>query len=210
MPEYDYWESAYKSGEFKHWEFDYPSPELAATVATDIVKSRARVLDIGCGGGLDAIFLAKCGFRVIGVDISHNALRIARKRARQAHVQVSWCRADAFELSIENATIDFINDRGVFHIIEEGDRPKYSSELFRVLRAGGHILVRGSSDSKRFYPVTEKAIERYFPSSKFKRGPIVPIPLLSAVGAMEARMVVLTKIARTASPKKRPTAGKKR
>ncbi len=198
MSEVDYWESAYRNGDFKHWEFNYPSPELAGVVATGILEPSGKVLDVGCGGGLDAIFLAKCGFQVIGVDLCAAALKIARKRAAQARVHVAWWRANGFELPIEGASIDFINDRGVFHIIEGRDRAKYASELYRVLKIGGKILIRGSSDKERFYPVTERAIDKYFSSTRFQRGPVLPIPLLSVVGAMEARIAVLTKKGRKA------------
>ena len=47
-----------------------------------------KVLDVGCGGGMDAIFMTQCGFRAIGLDIIVAALRIARKRAKKAHVEV--------------------------------------------------------------------------------------------------------------------------
>ena len=75
----DYWESAYESREYKHWEFSHPSPELIALAAANIPKRNARVLDVGSGGGTDAIFMAQSGFRVTGVDISIAALKIAEK-----------------------------------------------------------------------------------------------------------------------------------
>ena len=53
------WESAYKSGDFKHWEFNHPSPELVTLVAAGLLETRGRVLEVGCRGGLDAIFLAR-------------------------------------------------------------------------------------------------------------------------------------------------------
>jgi hypothetical protein len=39
MPEDHHWDLAYESGEFKHWEPDYPSPELAAVVAAGMVPT---------------------------------------------------------------------------------------------------------------------------------------------------------------------------
>ena len=78
-----YWETAYKSGEYKHWEFSYPSPELVALAAAGVPKTNARVLDVGAGGGNDSIFMAQRGFRVTGVDVSAAALKIAEKRAKK-------------------------------------------------------------------------------------------------------------------------------
>jgi ubiquinone/menaquinone biosynthesis C-methylase UbiE len=192
----DYWESAYESGEYKHWEFSYPSPELVALAAANVPRRNARVLDVGSGGGTDAIFMAQCGFRVIGIDVSAAALKIAEKRAEKAHVEVDWLRGNVLELPISSETIDFIIDRGLFHLIENRDRAKYASEIFRVLKNGGQALIRGASGQSphdQFNPVTEEAINRYFSSSKFKRGPVLPIPLLSVEGSMDARIVMLQK-----------------
>ncbi len=192
----DYWESAYESGEYKHWEFNYPSPELIALAAAGVPQRNARVLDVGSGGGTDSIFMAQQGFRVIGVDISSAALTIAEKRAKKAHVEVDWFRGNVLELPIVDASIDFITDRGLFHLIEDHDRPHYASELFRVLKNGGHALIRGASGESphdQFNAITEEAIDKYFSRSKFKRGPVLPIPLLSVEGSMDARIVMLQK-----------------
>jgi ubiquinone/menaquinone biosynthesis C-methylase UbiE len=192
----DYWESAYESGEYKHWEFSYPSPELVALAAANVPRRNARVLDVGSGGGTDAIFMAQCGFRVIGIDVSAAALKIAEKRAEKAHVEVDWLRGNVLELPISSETIDFIIDRGLFHLIENRDRAKYASEIFRVLKNGGHALIRGASGQSphdQFNPVTEEAIDRYFSSSKFKRGSVLSIQLLSVEGSMDARIVMLQK-----------------
>jgi len=190
----DYWDSAYKNRDFEHWELNYPSPELAALIAARALKRNAKILDVGCGGGLDAIFLAQCGFSVVGVDFSPAALRIAEKRARETYVEVDWCLGNVLDLPVEDDTIDLVTDRGLFHVIEDDDRPRYSSELHRVLKLNSHVIIRGASKESaqdRFNPVTEEAIEKYF--SKFESGPVLPIPLFSIAGVMDGRIVVLKK-----------------
>ena len=196
MSQGSYWESAYKNGEYKHWESGYASPELIALVAADVLPKHTRVLDVGCGGGIDSVFLAQCGFKVIGVDISAAALRIAEKRAEQAHVKVDWRRGNVLELSIDDGSVDFVTDRGLFHLIDDADRSRYASELFRVLKNGGRVMVRGASAesaSNRFNPITEEAIDKYFSASRFKRGPVLPIALFSVEGALDAKIVMLQK-----------------
>src|SRR5208283_3295127 len=100
MSDNDYWESTYENGEYKHWEFSYPSPELIALAAANVPERNARVLDVGSGGGTDSIFLAQRGFRVTGVDICAAALKIAEKRARKAHVKVDWLKGNVLDLPI--------------------------------------------------------------------------------------------------------------
>lgn len=53
-----------------------------------------RVLDIGMGEGRNAVYLAKKGFRVDGIDISEVALQKARRLARENHVSVNTINAD--------------------------------------------------------------------------------------------------------------------
>ncbi len=157
MSDNDYWETAYESGEYKHWEFSYPSPELIALVAANLPKRNAIVLDVGSGGGTDAIFMAQSGFRVTGVDISAVALKVAEKRAKETHVQVNWLRGNVLALPVGSESIDFITDRGLFHLIENHDRPRYASEVFRVLKNSGRALIRGASGKSlhdQFNPVT--------------------------------------------------------
>lgn len=170
----DYWETAYKSWEFKHWEFSYPSPELIALAAANMPKRNARVLDVGSGGGIDAIFMAQQGLRVAGIDISAAALKIAQERAKKARVKVDWLRGSVLELPINGETIDFITDRGLFHLTENRDRTQYASEVFRVLKKGGHALIRGASGESphdQFNPVAEEAIDKYFSRIPIQKRP---------------------------------------
>jgi ubiquinone/menaquinone biosynthesis C-methylase UbiE len=196
MDDYD-WDSDYASGNFSHWEPNAPSPELAALIAAGFIGKKAKILDVGCGGGLDSIFMAQCGSSVTGIDLSKKALKIARERADKAKAKINWLVGSVLHLPIKAETFDFVTDRGLFHLIENSDRPRYSSEIFRALRPGGFTVIRGASEEigqDRFNPVTEEAIEKAFPKSKWRRGSVVPLPLSSCAGTIDARIVILKKI----------------
>jgi ubiquinone/menaquinone biosynthesis C-methylase UbiE len=197
MPDYD-WDLDYESGDFRHWEPNPSSPELAALIAAGLITKKAKILDVGCGGGLDTIFIAQCGFSAVGVDLSKKALEIAKAREGKVHVKIDWLLGSVFDLPIESQTIDFVMDRGLFHLIEDAHRAQYSSEMFRVLRPKGSVLIRGASKDagqERFNPITKEAIDRFFPKSNWKRGSAVPIPLSSPAGVIDARIVILKKFA---------------
>jgi ubiquinone/menaquinone biosynthesis C-methylase UbiE len=132
----DYWETAYASGEYKHWEFKYPSPELTTLLAAKVFSEGASVLDVGSGGGLDAVYLAQNKLNVTGMDVSKTALRISQKRARKANVKVNWVRGSILEPPLQNESFDLITDRGLFHLIEDNDRSKYAFEVYRLLKEG--------------------------------------------------------------------------
>jgi ubiquinone/menaquinone biosynthesis C-methylase UbiE len=193
-PETQFWDDAYQSGEYRmDWEYAYPSQELVALVAAGVPKNRGTILDVGCGSGQEAVFLAKCGYKVIGVDISANALRIAEKLAKKAKVEVDWRQGSVYKLPVEDASIDFINDRGLLHLISEERRPKYAKEVYRVLKPGGILLIRGADShwGKEFTPITEESVSSHFPKSLFDKGPVLPIQLISNGGARSAKIVVL-------------------
>lgn len=193
MSGYD-WDSDYESGNFTHWEPIGQSPELAALIAARLIGKNAKILDVGCGGGLDTIFMAQHGFRLAGVDLSKQALEIARERADNAGVRVDWLVGSVFDLPIESGTFDFVLDRGLLHLIEDNDRAEYSSELFRVLKPLGFAVIRGASEEEgadRFNPLTKLAIDKFFPKPNWRRGEIVSLPLFSCAGAIDGRIVIL-------------------
>ena len=72
------WNSAYLNGVHRaKWDHVFPSPELVGFMFASGRGSRMRVLEVGCGTGRDAIFLAQCGHEVHALDLSEEALRIA-------------------------------------------------------------------------------------------------------------------------------------
>ena len=74
------WNDSYASGEPLPWDSGTPEPMLI-----ELVESRAiepgRTLDVGCGTGTNAIYLAQHGFDVVGVDVSRIAVETARAKA---------------------------------------------------------------------------------------------------------------------------------
>lgn len=198
-PAQDFWNDMYESGEYReHWDCSYPSQELVSYIAAHPPAADAVALDVGCGAGREAVFLAQAGFRTIGSDISPKALEIGSQRAAEAGVEVDFRHSDALALPIDDVSVDFINDRGVFHIVRPEDQPQFAAELTRVLKPEGVILLRGASEEEteeHFTPITEAAIERSFPSTRFTRGPLLPIKLVSdAEGTLDARIVILKKL----------------
>ncbi len=193
------WNAYYASGEYRqHWDYSHPSSELVAFVAAGSWPTGAAALDVGCGAGREAIFLAGQGFQVTGVDLSEEALRIARDRAAEAGVHVEWKKGNALELPLPDASVDLVNDRGCFHIIGEEDRPRYAAEVARVLKPGGRVLLRGCRgkqwEDQPFVLVTREALERHF-SDAFDISPVLPVQLItdSMPEGLNANLAMLQK-----------------
>ena len=85
----DRWNERYRSGAYADRE--HPSPWLVDCLPR---APMGRALDIACGAGRNALYLAERGYAVTGVDISTEALSRARRSARMRGLEVEWIERD--------------------------------------------------------------------------------------------------------------------
>lgn len=118
------WEERYRSGE---QVFETPAP-LVVKVAEGLKPGAA--LDLACGAGRNAIYLADCGWKVTAVDGSQTAIGILRDRASQHGVEIDTRVADLErgEVVIEPDAYELICDcyylqRDLFPSMKAGVRP---------------------------------------------------------------------------------------
>jgi len=122
------------------WNSGTPPDALVALVTGGIVRP-CRTIDLGCGAGNYAIWLAGLGFDVTGVDSSPTAIRIAEKNAREKGVRCRFIVADLLgDLHEVSGTFDFAFDWELLHHIFPEDRETYARNVHRVLSHGGTYL----------------------------------------------------------------------
>lgn len=101
----------------------------------------SRVLDLGCGAGLDSLIAAQRAGpegRVVGVDFSEAMLDRARRAAKSmAGHRVQFLHGDAESLELEDASMDIALVNGLFNLNPR--RGEIFQELARVLRPGGAL-----------------------------------------------------------------------
>ena len=134
MADHD-WNGRYASG-FTPWDSDQPDPALVATVEAGTIAA-GRALEVGCGTGTNAVWLAGRGFDVLGIDVSPLAIDRARARLGDAP---NACRFEVRDFLDDppQGLFDFVFDRGCFHVFDARKvRARFASLVAGVLAPGG-------------------------------------------------------------------------
>jgi SAM-dependent methyltransferase len=96
-----------------------------------------RVLELGCGHGRNALYLASQGCCVDAVDFSAQAIDWARERAQSAGAAVRFQHCSIFDVTFTEGCYDLVYDCGCFHHLPPHRRKDYVDLVERALRPGG-------------------------------------------------------------------------
>jgi SAM-dependent methyltransferase len=127
------------------WDNKAPKNTVVAWQTQGLVHG--DVLDIGCGLGDNAIYLAQQGFNVTGLDISPTALLTAERRAKDSGVSVTFAPADSTKLDGYTDTFDTVVDSGMFHCLDDDGKRRYAVAVHRATRDGATLLLSCFSDA---------------------------------------------------------------
>jgi len=95
---------------------------------------------VGCGEGFYSIYLASKGFDVTGIDISENAIKLAKENADRHHVKINFISMDVADLDKIEDKFDFVFEWAILHHIMPEQREKYVEDIKHVLNKGGKYL----------------------------------------------------------------------
>lgn len=140
----EFWDARYRTAD-TIWSGN-PNPHLVTQVA-DI--SAGSALDVGCGEGADAIWLAAHGWQVTGIDVSTVALERAAEQAANAGAEIAdritWQQADILSWDPAPAQFDLVSAQ--FIHLPGPIRQTVYRRLAAAVRPGGSLLIVGHHPS---------------------------------------------------------------
>ena len=172
----------HRSMHLEYYDEDHQEPEEAAINTVRLLSEAAavgegeRVLNIGCGAGEGAVWMARRhGATVLGVDIGERHLELARENARESGVEdrVSFVLDDFHELgSVPDDSMDVV--WGLEALSHSSDRERALEQAQRVLVPDGRVAVtdiflRSGTDDGRVREVEDALGLRLGPVDRFER-----------------------------------------
>ena len=190
---------AYADGDAP-WDIGRPQPEIVAL--EDAGTFGPRVLDVGCGTGETALFLAERGHDVTGIDAVPAAIQAAKAKAVERGLDVCFCAADVLEkLPTVIGRFHSVVDVGFFHALSDERRVDFAEKLASVLAPGGVYAMLCFSDRVpgAFGPrrVSEAEIRATFSGPAFKVREVRPAELVTAVErmpVMDANLALIERV----------------
>lgn len=122
------------------WDTNVTPPEVVDLIERENFPP-GRALDLGCGTGTNAIYLAQHGFEVIGVDYVARAIEVARHKAQQQNARVEFRAADVLAPGALGKTCELILDIGCFHSIEPYGRVRYADNAYKWTHQGSLLMM---------------------------------------------------------------------
>jgi len=129
------WNDNYAQG-FCPWDTGTPDPMLIEAIESGAIPV-GRALDVGCGTGTNAIWLAQRGYHVVGVDIAPLAIEQANRKL-PAGLSCRFATNDFLAELPQGGPFQVVFDRGCFHVFDEkSERAKFAAQVASVLAPDG-------------------------------------------------------------------------
>ncbi len=117
-----------------------PREELVQLVESGCITP-CGAIDLGCGTGSNAVFLAQHGFDVTGVDFAASAIDKAKQKANTAKIDVEFVVDDLTNLREIHGTFDFLVDYGAVDDLTPNNRDRYVQNVLPLTHLGSRFLL---------------------------------------------------------------------
>ena len=124
---------------------DVPDHRLVELVEGPDQMSPGRALDLGCGTGRNALYLAAHAWETTGVEMAGNAVAVATGAASARSLPVRFLQGDVTRLAELDTGADFtlFMDGGCYHMIPANRRDAYVESIMRIAAPGARLIMVG-------------------------------------------------------------------
>jgi tellurite methyltransferase len=137
MPDKPFWEQIYRDEQLSTFS---KGPTVDVEEFYMGLKEKSIVLDVGCGEGRNAIFLAKQGHIVDAFDMSEAGIAKATRIAQKNHVEVNFFVQDLGRYEFDKK-YDVILSHGVLHLPERSIRNAFIEKAKMNTKPGGYNII---------------------------------------------------------------------
>ena len=181
-----HWQRVWRSADSPYWLVDEPRPAIIAAAREAWFPRVGTLLEIGCGTGGNAAWLASQGWTVLATDVARSA--VARARARHGAVQgLTFSVLDACAADRLNRTFPAILDSGCLHVVPAELRPRYRDNVVAWSAPGTRYLLRMGDDV--FSPDEAETIARSLFGERFAFESVALAPRTSRVDETKRSIV---------------------
>lgn len=117
------------------WDIGRPQGKIVELANQNVFQD--PILDVGCGTGENALYLAGMGYDVVGVDSAPTAIRKANEKSQKRNLEIEFKVLDALKLNQLERKFHTVIDSGLFHIFENTERKVFTEQIAEVLHSQG-------------------------------------------------------------------------
>ncbi len=121
------------------WDVGRPQPAVLQVEAEGLLGE--RILDVACGSGEHALYLAARGYEVWGVEPTSSEVLRVEQRAASQDLRVTFRVGEPLALGRLGRTFDTVLDVGAFMTLEAERRDQYTASVGRAARPGGTVVM---------------------------------------------------------------------
>ncbi len=144
-------EQVYRQKSLEYWDNVHKDYDRATIKVDDwlekfddiIMGTQKPILDLGCGGGNDTLYLISKGKQVISCDQSPSAINNIRKNFPEVYDAKCFNMLDG--LPFEDDAFDVVIADLCLHYFLKSDTEKILNDIRRILTPGGHLILRVNS-----------------------------------------------------------------
>ncbi len=140
----DFWRAA-MSEELTRLESDFIEKMLQ-------LRPQAKVLDVPCGNGRHSLELASRGYRLTGVDFSHEFIDEARAKAAERQLKISWEHREMRELPWQEEFDGVFCFGNSFGYLDDDGNAKFLEAVAHALKPGARLILDASSIAETILP----------------------------------------------------------